>query len=146
VIDFQGTYEHTLDAKNRLTIPVDQREELKRSGVVLAKGIEGCVTLWDPPGFREYCDEAFKGIPRLSADWRDLQRYFKGNSFAADLDTAGRVLVPQPLLEHAEIAKEVTIVGAGECMEIWNRAAWSAKTAQLVTSVRDITEILGRRE
>jgi len=142
-MDFQGTYEHSLDAKYRLTIPADFREHLRRAGVVLAKGIEPCVTVWDPEGFSDYCATALEGIPRLSSKRRDLQRYFMSNSFRSELDSAGRVIVPERLRTHASIAKEVTVAGAGECLEIWERGAWAAKSAALDTSMPELTELFG---
>ena len=75
-MDFQGTYEHTLDAKNRLTIPAKFRSTLA-TGVVLAKGIEACVTVWAADGFRTPASSTRSaGTRACPPKRRDLQRCF----------------------------------------------------------------------
>ena len=66
---FRGTFDYSLDAKNRLTIPAKFRASLSE-GVVLAKGIERCVQVWTPSGFEAYTASALQGVHPLSADAR----------------------------------------------------------------------------
>src|SRR5215510_9149565 len=121
---FRGTFDYSLDAKNRLTVPAKFRASLAE-GVVLAKGIEPCVQLWTPGGFEAYTGAALKDVHPLSDKARKLQRFFSANSLDTDLDAAGRVMVPGFLVEHASLRKEVVVTGAGDCLEVWDRAAWS---------------------
>ena len=62
---FRGTFDHTLDAKNRLTIPAKFRASLA-GGVVLAKGIERCVQVWTPKAYDAYVTAALAGLNPLS--------------------------------------------------------------------------------
>jgi MraZ protein len=139
---FRGTFDYSLDAKNRLTIPAKFRTSLSQ-GVVLAKGIERCMQVWTPTGFEGYTDDALKDVHRLSDKWRKLTRFFSANSFDAELDSAGRVMVPGFLLEHAELRKEVVVTGAGDCLEVWDRAAWAEYNAALSEELPDITATFG---
>jgi MraZ protein len=139
---FRGTFDYSLDAKNRLTIPAKFRASLSE-GVVLAKGIERCVQVWTPNGFEAYTGAALEGVHRISDQARKLTRFFSANSFDTDLDAAGRVMVPGPLLDHAGLRKEVVVTGAGECLEVWDRAAWAQYNAALSDELPDITAAFG---
>jgi MraZ protein len=139
---FRGTFDYTLDAKNRLTVPAKFRASLS-DGVVLAKGVERCVQLWTPSGFDAYVDHALAGENPVSDRARKLNRFFSANSLDAELDAAGRVMVPGFLLEHAGLAKDVVVTGAGDCLELWDRAAWAEYNAALSAELPDITAAIG---
>ena len=96
---FRGTFDYSLDAKNRLTVPAKFRASLSE-GVVLAKGIERCVQVWTPSGFEAYTGSALQGVHPLSDQARKLNRFFSANSLDTELDSAGRVMVPAFLLER----------------------------------------------
>ena len=139
---FRGTFDYSLDAKNRLTVPAKFRASLSE-GVVLAKGIERCVQVWTPSDFEAYTGSALQGVHPLSAEARKLTRFFSANSLDTDLDAAGRVMVPAFLLEHGELRKEVVVTGAGACLEVWDRAAWGAYNSSLSDELPEITAAIG---
>ena len=135
---FRGTFDHSLDAKNRLTIPAKFRSALA-DGVVLAKGIEPCVAVWTPSDYDVYVSTALAGFHPLSQQAQKLKRFFAANSFDTELDGAGRVMVPAALMEHAGLRKEVVVTGAGESLELWDRDAWLRYNDALSADVTDIT-------
>jgi MraZ protein len=139
---FRGTFDHTLDAKNRLTIPAKFRAVLAE-GVVLSKGIERCVQVWTPGGYDGYVSAALDGVHPLSQEARKLTRFFAANAIDTELDAAGRVMVPGFLLEHAGLQKEAVVTGAGDCLEVWDRAAWAEYNAALSADLPDITAAFG---
>lgn len=139
---FRGTFDYTLDAKNRLTVPAKFRASLA-DGVVLAKGIERCVAIWTPKDFDAYTAAALEGMHPLSPQAEKLNRFFSANSLDAELDSAGRVMIPAFLLEHGGLEKEVVVTGAGSRLEVWDRATWADYNAALSSDVSDITAALG---
>lgn len=139
---FRGTFDHTLDAKNRLTVPARFRAELA-GGVVLAMGLERCIALWTPGAYDEYTGAALQGLHPLSKEAQKLRRFFSANSLDTELDGAGRVMVPGFLLEHAGLGKDVVVTGAGEWLEIWDRGTWATYNAALASDIDDITASLG---
>ena len=139
---FRGTFDFTLDDKNRLTVPAKFRNDLG-DRVVLAKGIERCVAVWSPVDFEGYVASATAQFPPLSTQAEKFERYFLANSIDIDIDKAGRVMVPTFLLEHARLDKEVVITGAGQRLEVWDRATWADYNAELAADVSDIRERLG---
>jgi MraZ protein len=139
---FRGTFDYTLDAKNRLTVPARFRAELA-GGVVLAKGLERCVALWTPGAYDEYTAASLAGLHPLSKEAQKLRRFFSANSLDTELDAAGRVMVPAFLLEHAALSKDVVVTGAGDSLEIWDRSTWATYNDALASDVDEITASLG---
>jgi MraZ protein len=138
---FRGTFDYTLDAKNRLTVPARFRAPLSE-GVVLAAGVERCVALWTPTAYDAHTTGALSGSNPLHSRARDTSRYFSANSHETELDAAGRVMVPNFLIDHGELQREVVVIGAGDCLEVWDRANWAEYNEQLTGRINEITESL----
>ena len=134
---FRGTFDYTLDAKNRLTVPARFRAVLSE-GVVMAKGTERCVAMWVPRDYDAYTSAALEGLHPLSNEAEKLQRFFAANSVETELDSAGRVMFPPFLLEHGVLKKDVVVTGAGNRLEVWDRGAWGDYNAALVADVDEI--------
>lgn len=139
---FRGTFDYSLDAKNRLTVPARFRAALS-DGAVLAKRVAGCVAVWRPDDYDAYMQAALERFHPMSPEAEQLERFFSANSHDTELDAAGRVMVPPFLLEHAGLGKEVVVTGAGRCLEVWDRAAWHAYNDRLADEVAGITARLG---
>ena len=140
---FRGTFDYTLDAKNRLTVPAKFRAALS-DGAVLAKGVERCVELWRPADYDERSASALQGMHPLAPQARRLRLFFAANAFPSELDSAGRVMVPAALMDHAGLGKDVVVVGAEDSLQIWDRAAWADFNASLTDEIADITAQLGQ--
>ena len=139
---FRGHYEYALDAKNRLNVPAKIRAAFS-GGVVLAQGLEPCVTIWVPDEFERWTQSFLADLNPLSPARRKLTRYFAGTSFDAELDSAGRVILNQALIEHAGIDREVVIVGNLSHLEVWDRGRWGAQRSALNQEIAGIAESLG---
>ena len=139
---FRGTFDYSLDAKNRLTVPARFRAALSE-GVVLAKGLERCVAIWTPLAYEQYAQSALADFHPLSREAQKLERFFAANSIDTELDAAGRVGVPTFLLEHAGLSKDVVVTGTGKALELWDRATWAGYNDVLASEVSDITASLG---
>jgi MraZ protein len=139
---FRGHYEHSLDAKNRLSIPARFRATFS-SGVVLAKDPETCVAVWTPGSHESIIERALAGLNPMGSEYRKLSRFYQGNSYDLELDSAGRVTLPPTLLGHASIEKEVVVVGVGDHLEIWARERWEREQSSLDQEIGEVTERLG---
>jgi MraZ protein len=111
--------------------------------VVLSKGIERCVQVWQPSAYDAYITAALADVHPLSDQGRKLNRFFAANSLDTELDAAGRVMIPTFLIEHADLGKDVVVTGAGDCLEVWDRADWGDYNAALSTELPDITAGFG---
>ncbi len=132
---FRGTFDYTLDAKNRLTVPAKWRSSLS-DGVVLAQGTAQCVSVWTPERFDAYTELAVADLHEIDPERDKLERFFQANSHDVDLDSAGRIMIPAFLMKYAGLTKEVVVTGVRHRMEIWDRETWTAYNATL-----DITEL-----
>ena len=140
MVPFRGTFDHTLDAKNRLTVPARYRAALSE-GVVLAMPVDlkPCVGVWRVPEYDSYTKRALAELPPLSPRLNELERFFYGSSHDAELDAAGRIMIPGFLSEHAALVKEVVVVGVGDRLELWAKAAWDEHRSTLLSGVAEVT-------
>jgi MraZ protein len=140
---FHGTFEHTLDAKNRLTVPSKFRTALA-GRIFLVRDVDRCISVYPEETYSEFTRAALSGLNPFSTQARELKRMLYGNAMDTELDAAGRVMIPAPYMDHAGItSREVVVTGAGECLELWNRESWQAYHADLTQRAPDLTASLG---
>jgi MraZ protein len=141
-----GQYEHTIDEKNRLTLPAKFRKSFA-GGLVLTRGIDRCVAVYPRAEWDRRVALRLGELEGLSRDDRRLQRFFFASATEADLDGQGRVMVPGSLLQHAGLEREVTVAGVNDHLEIWDRAAWRTEMHEVEGSAEDVAERLaGKRD
>lgn len=131
---FHGTFEHSLDAKNRLTIPAKLRDALGEQ-IVVGNSLDSCGAIWTPEGFDANTELYVAGLHPLSQEARDLTTYFSANAFGGELDKAGRAMIPGAVLAHAEIEKDVIIVGARDHIQIWHPDAWRERSSAVKDTI-----------
>ena len=139
---FNGNFEHTLDAKHRLTVPSKFRTQLA-GPVSLVKGVDRCISVYPEAVYSAMTESALAGLNPFSPEARELRRFFHGNAADVELDSAGRVMLPSSHREHAGIDRQVMIVGAGDCLELWDLEAWKAYDSDLTARAPDLTSALG---
>jgi transcriptional regulator MraZ len=139
---FHGTFEHTLDAKHRLTVPSKFRSALA-GRVVLVRAVDHCVAVYPAETYESMTQAALAGLNPFSPQARELKRMLYGNATDTELDSAGRVMLPRDLMEHGRLRKEVVVTGAGQRLEVWDRTAWAPHNASLADEVAKITASLG---
>ena len=141
---FRGTYDHTLDAKNRLTVPSKFRPQLA-GGIVVAAGLRNrCAEVWTPEQFEANVAASLQGMHPASAQTAAIKDFYNANAFDLDLDGAGRVMIPAALLAYAELSKDVVVTGGGDHLKIWSREAWTAKARELAAQAVEVTDQLSR--
>jgi MraZ protein len=139
-----GEYDHTLDDKNRLTLPAKLRDELGDE-VVITRGLDGCLAVYSRSAF-DVLAARMGTLDPLSRETRTMQRYFFTGAPPVELDKAGRMVVPAKLLEELEIGREVTIAGVYDHLEIWDRASWREQLTHAGGSAEDVAERLANRD
>jgi MraZ protein len=97
---FHGTFEHTLDAKNRLTVPSRFRSALA-GRVFLVKGQDPCLSLFPAETYEAMANAALATATPMTPQHRELSRYFFSNAQEMELDGAGRVMLPTQRRENA---------------------------------------------
>jgi len=129
---FLGEYSHTLDSKNRLTLPSRMREEMG-DRAILVKSIDKCVSVYNTSAWSTYTAK-LASLPAPEA--RVLKRFIYSSAYEAELDSQGRILIPASLCQYAGLQKNIKIIGAGDHIELWDETLWeesirSADTAAM---------------
>ena len=110
------------------------------TAVVLSKGFDPCVWVHTTAEFEQLSDRFLSPHSPFGHDARQLRRRFHGGSFDEKLDSAGRIRVPKPLIEHAGLDGNCVVIGAGEYLEIWNAEAWAKQEEELDAAAPEIAE------
>jgi MraZ protein len=137
-----GEHDHSLDDKNRLTLPARFRASLGE-GVVVTRGMDGCLYAYAADDWQGLA-ERIRALDPLSREGRMMQRHFFAGAVSADLDKQGRMVLPASLLEAAGIEREVTVAGVYDHLEIWDRAKWRVHLHEVEGSAEDVAERLAK--
>ncbi|KKU14004.1 MAG: Protein MraZ [Parcubacteria group bacterium GW2011_GWC2_45_7] len=135
-----GNYQHTMDAKRRIPLPARLRDMLGKT-VVIARGFESCLFVYPQNTWTELADKISK-LPLTQASARSLARFIFSGAVEAELDQLGRVLVPEYLAAHAQLKKEVVVVGTGSRLEVWDKGRWETHHAREAEDISQTAEQL----
>ena len=114
-----GEYNHTIDAKGRVTIPAKFRSELGDHFVV-TRGLANCLSAYSYERWQKI-EENLSRISLTNKAGMKLTRLILGNAIECEVDKMGRILITQTLRAKAELDKDVVLIGLGDRIEIWNR-------------------------
>ena len=132
---FIGRYEHSLDAKGRVILPVKYRADFERGGF-LSQHSEGCLALWTPDEFDLQLEVNRARAEQGRAD-RNLSRVWSSGSAEVEVDKSGRMPIPAYLRAFAKLETEVLVIGAIDRVELWSPAVWDEK---VLPSEQDLQE------
>jgi len=138
-----GEYHHIVDDKNRLTIPSSFREVFTReeSGCIITKGLDKSLFFY-PFSEWENLSNKLKNFSINRSDVRAFLRIFFSGAHLVQLDNQGRITIPQPLKDFADIKDKVAIIGALNKIEIWNEDLWNDYYKQKKDSYEQIAETI----
>ncbi len=137
---FIGEYHHNIDDKNRIAIPVKYRDILGNS-FVITRGIEHCIHVYPNDTFSHIVTK-LESLPFTKKDARAFMRFFMSGATAVELDKQGRINVPSPLVNYANLSKKCVIVGTGDRLEIWDEDAFREFICSCNDEMSDIAENL----
>jgi MraZ protein len=136
-----GEYEHTIDDKNRLTLPAKFREAFA-GGVVVTRGLEGCLSAYPREQWERLVASWLDPLSPFSKESRQMHRYYYAGATEDKPDKQGRVTLPAALLQHAGLQREVVVAGVGDRVEIWDRSAWRKQLKEVEGSAEHVAERL----
>jgi len=140
-----GEYEHTLDDKNRLTLPAKFRQAFA-DGVIISRGLDGCLVVFTREDWDSFVAAQLEGLNPFSREARQMSRFVFSGATESELDKQGRVMVPPALLQHASLEREVVVAGVRDHVEIWDRAAWQKQLEEVEGSVELVAERLAAKQ
>lgn len=137
---FMGEYQHTLDDKGRITVPVKFREGLGGSFVV-TRGIDACLFVY-PMSEWETLESKLKALPLTRSDARSFVRFFFSGATECEIDKQGRVLIPAALRDYAKLDRDCVVLGVSNRVEIWSQSSWLAYSSEASSSFAQLAEKL----
>jgi len=138
---FIGEYQHNIDDKGRLAVPVKFRNDLAR-GAVVTRGLDNCLFLYPQKDWEVLADKLSK-LPISKKNTRAFARLMLAGAMDCEIDKQGRIILPDYLRKYAEINKKVVVAGLYNRLEIWDEEAWNKYKAGAEKGSSDIAETLG---
>lgn len=118
-----GEFIHTIDDKNRISLPAKFRKEMGGS-LVITPGLDNCLFVFTKKEWQKI-SEKLSAFSMLQADNRSFNRFMFGGATEVDVDSIGRMLLPDFLKERANLKTKAALVGVQNRLEIWNDKAWN---------------------
>ena len=118
-----GKYPHSVDTKNRLIIPAKLKEQLG-SNITIIKDAEQCLCVYSAEEWQNYTAK-INELPKSQA--KAVARFLYSNAIDVQLDSQGRVLLPQSMIDYAGIKKNIITVGCGKYAELWAEEVWNER-------------------
>ncbi len=138
---FIGEYIHIIDPKKRLSIPTRLRKGLGGS-VVLTRGPDHCLFLYPQPVWQVMAEKLSK-LPLGQADTRNFVRFTLAGAAEGELDSLGRVLIPDHLKQYAELGSKAIVVGVFDRIEVWSPERWENLRKRTEENADRLAERLG---
>src|SRR5438067_148462 len=119
-----GEFRHIIDDKNRLSLPAKFRQEMGKK-VIVTSGLDTCLFVFTPKAWESITARlSASDSSMLQADNRSFNRYLLGGAVEVEVDTAGRMLLPEYMRERGKLGTNVAIIGVRERVEIWDQSRW----------------------
>jgi len=136
-----GEYKHTIDTKKRLSLPAKFRKELGRT-VIITRGLDNCLVVYPEKEWRIVSNKLGK-LPASQMEARGFARIILAGAMAVNLDSLGRILIPDYLKKYASLKKNVVICGLFNRLEIWDAQKWESYKKRVEREVEGFAEKLG---
>jgi MraZ protein len=136
-----GEYIHTIDPKKRLAVPAKFRKELG-SSVVVTRGLDNCLFVYTQTEWMNLAEKLSK-LPIGQAETRNFVRLMLAGASEVDLDSLGRILIPDFLKQYAALEKDVIVTGVFNRLEIWSKKNWEEFKEKNEKNTDELAEKLG---
>jgi MraZ protein len=139
-----GQYSHTIDDKNRISLPAKFRQEMGKK-VVIAPGLDSCLFIYSMKEWEKIAERlSVKEGSMLQADNRGFNRYLLGGAVEVEIDSVGRMLVPDYLRERAKLKTKAVFIGVKDRAELWDEEVWNAYRNEIESKAGALAEKLGQ--
>lgn len=138
---FIGEYQHSLDIKGRIAVPVKFRQQLN-GGAIVTKGLDHCLFIFTKKDW-EILAQKLISLPLTQANSRAFVRLMLAGAMDVELDKQGRILIPDYLRKYADLKKEAVLAGLYNRVEIWDVESWKQYKSKTESSSDEIAEKLG---
>lgn len=136
-----GEYTHTLDPKKRLSLPSKFRKEMGKN-VVVTRGLDSCLFVYPMKQWEEISRKT-ADLSMGQADSRGFNRFLLSGAVETEVDSAGRILIPDFLKHFAGLKSKVVLAGVHNRVEVWDEKTWQQYKARIEKQADTLAEKLG---
>ena len=136
-----GEYTHSIDDKNRVSLPSKFRAILGKK-VVLTPGLDNCLFLFTVKEWARLSGKMSENSSILSSDMRSFTRFMYGGAYEAEVDSIGRILIPDFLRDRSKLVGKIVLVGVQDRVEIWNEDLWKSYKGRVEKEADGLAEKL----
>ncbi len=143
-----GEYIHSLDDKNRVSVPFKFRKELGKK-IIITPGLGQCLFIFTTKEWAKVSkklSDSDSDLSFLKADQRNFNRYMFGRAAEVEIDSIGRMLIPEFLQEGIRLRDKAAIVGVSDRVEVWNEKAWKEQKKKVAREAERLAEKLAERK
>jgi len=137
-----GEYKHTLDPKKRLSVPSKWRKDLGKK-LIVTRGLDNCLFVYPQKEWQKITEKIGQ-LPLGQADTRSFNRFFLSGAVEVEVDSVGRILVPDFLKDFAHLDSKVVLAGIYDRVEIWDEKQWTEYKTQIESQADALAEKLGQ--
>jgi MraZ protein len=140
-----GEYDCKVDVKGRFMFPVDLRKQLESfdKGFVINRNLhQKCLVLY-PINEWEKLNKKLSRLNRLIKANDVFVRKFTGGATNVEADATGRLLLPKPLADYADIRNDLKVLGSNNVIELWDRKMYDDFLNQDINIEKLAEEVLG---
>jgi MraZ protein len=140
-----GEYIHTIDIKNRISLPVKFRKELGKK-IIITPGLGSCLFVFTTKEWEKVSKKLSSSDSDLSflkADQRNFNRYMFGRAVDVEIDSIGRILIPDFLKDRIGLKGSAAVIGVQDRVEIWNDKTWKENQEMIEKQAEQLAEKLG---
>ena len=140
-----GEYIHTIDEKNRVSLPVKFRKEMGKK-IIITPGLDQCLfifTIKEWSKVSKRLSDSDSDLSFLKADKRSFNRFMFGRAAEIEVDSIGRILIPDFLKERIGLKNSAAIIGVEDRVEVWSEKTWSAQKEIVEKQAEQLAEKLG---
>lgn len=117
-----GEYKHAIDAKKRISLPAKFRRELGKKAVI-TRGLDKCLFVYSLEEWKKVA-ETLSSLSTGQADSRNFGRLLLAGAVDVEIDSLGRILIPDYLKNYAELKEKAVVAGVYKRIEIWDEKRW----------------------
>ena len=136
-----GEHKHVLDSKKRVSLPARFRKEMG-SEVVITHGLDSCLFIYTQSEW-ERVAEKLSHLSVGAADSRGFNRFMLAGATLVEIDSIGRILIPEFLKEFAGLSERVVIIGVHKRLEVWDEDRWRSYKGEIEKQADKLAEKLG---
>lgn len=138
-----GHYQHSLDPKKRVSIPSKWRGDFANDKLIITTGLDTSLFIFSELEWKNIATQlASSGF--LDADTRQFSRFMLANAYEVSIDSHGRILVPEPLAQHAKLKNDVTLSGVYSRAELWDTNTYEKVMKEVGKNAEDLALKMSR--